>query len=80
DDYTATAQLLGAAGTKLAQDDFPPGGDYYPSSLWKPGDLLVVEHTLALDAPLPANATLLLAFYRAADLAALADPVQIPIP
>lgn len=80
DDYTATAQLLGAAGTKLAQDDFPPGGDYYPSSLWKPGDLLVVEHTLALDAPLPADATLLLAFYRAADLAALADPVQIPIP
>ncbi|MCC6167807.1 MAG: DUF2723 domain-containing protein [Caldilineaceae bacterium] len=80
DDYTATAQLLDAAGAKLAQDDFQPGGDYYPTSLWKPGDRLVVEHTLKSAAPLPAGTTLLLGMYRGADFSALAAPVQVPVP
>lgn len=79
-DFTATVQLLDASGDKLAQDDFLPGGDYYPTSLWKPGEALVVAHTLALDGPIPTGATLLAGMYRAADLSTLAEPLRVPLP
>ena len=48
-DYTTTVQLFDQNGDKLAQDDLPPGGAYYPTSLWKPGDRLVETHVLDLD-------------------------------
>lgn len=47
-DYTTFVHLVDADGNKIAQSDHQPGGVYYPTSLWKPGETLVDRHTLAL--------------------------------
>lgn len=78
--YTATVQLLDASGSKLAQDDFAPGGDYYPTSLWKPGELLVVEHHLALENAPSDAATLLIGMYQGVEFTSPAEPIRIPLP
>ena len=49
-DYTTSVQLFDAAGQRLAQDDRPPGGIFYPTSLWKEGEIVRDVH------PLPAGA------------------------
>ena len=49
-DYSATVQLFDDAGEKLTQDDHKPGGAFYPTSLWKPGEVLLDRHTLTLPA------------------------------
>ncbi|RIK36860.1 MAG: hypothetical protein DCC55_26015 [Chloroflexi bacterium] len=78
DDYTTTIQLFDAQGEKIAQDDGPPGGVYYPTSLWKPGEVLVDRHQLAL--PPGQRATeLLVAMYTPADLTQLAPPLVFPL-
>ncbi|MCB0108939.1 MAG: DUF2723 domain-containing protein [Caldilineaceae bacterium] len=75
-DYTTTVQLLDGNGAKLAQDDAPPGGRYYPTSLWKVGEVLVEQHALALDAA-AAPATLLVALYDRATVTNLAPPLEL---
>lgn len=35
----------------IAQDDSFPAGGYYPTSLWRLGDIVIDEHTLALPEP-----------------------------
>jgi hypothetical protein len=78
DDYTTTVQLFDENGVKLAQDDHPPGGVYYPTSLWKAGEVLIDRHTLsAVD--IRHAVTLLAAMYRPSDLAPLAPPLEIGI-
>jgi hypothetical protein len=77
--YIATAQLLTSEDRKITQDDHAPGGDYYPTSLWKAGEQLVVRHSLPLAEPLPENARLLVGFYRSRDLALLAQPLALPL-
>jgi len=52
-DYDAFVHLLDANGQRVAQSDHRPGGVYYPSSLWQPGELLADTHTIALPATLP---------------------------
>jgi len=52
-DYDAFVHLLDASGQRVAQSDHRPGGVYYPSSLWQPGELLADAHTIALPATLP---------------------------
>jgi hypothetical protein len=51
-DYTTFVQLLNADGVKIGQSDHRPGGVYYPTSLWKPGETLADTHTLSLAADL----------------------------
>jgi hypothetical protein len=75
-DYTTSVQLFDAAGEKLGQDDRPPGGVYYPTSLWKPGETLVDTHMIAL-APGVQPARLLIAMYTSADGALLAPPLDV---
>jgi hypothetical protein len=53
--YTSFVHLLDAAGHRLAQSDHQPGGDFYPSRLWQPGETLRDSHTLRLPDPLPAG-------------------------
>jgi hypothetical protein len=77
--YIATAQLLTAGDRKITQDDHAPGGDFYPTSLWKPGEQLVVRHSLPLAEALPEDARLLVGFYRPADLALLAQPITMSV-
>jgi hypothetical protein len=79
DNLVATAQLLRGADRKLSQDDHAPGGDYYPTSLWKVGETVVVYHTLALREAWPGEVRLLVGFYHPTDLAPLAQPLVIPL-
>ena len=49
----------------LAQDDSPPAGGYYPTSLWRVGDIVSDEHTLALPEPYdPSRHKLIVGFYQ----------------
>jgi hypothetical protein len=79
ENYIATAQLLGPDDSKIAQEDHAPGGDYYPTSLWKAGDHLIVRHLLPLTNTLPQEVRLLVSFYRPADFTPLAPPLILPI-
>ena len=53
EDYTSYVHLLDAGGVGVTQSDHRPGGKYYPSSLWSPGEILRDTHTLDLPADLP---------------------------
>jgi len=47
-DYTTFVHLLNADGRVIGASDHRPGGVYYPTSLWKPGETLSDTHTLSL--------------------------------
>jgi 4-amino-4-deoxy-L-arabinose transferase-like glycosyltransferase len=51
DDYTAFVYVCDkdcTTGQPLAQEDAQPGGRFYPTHLWRPGDLVVDVRTLEL--------------------------------
>jgi hypothetical protein len=78
-DYTTTVQLFAANGDKVAQNDAPPGGVYYPTSLWKPGEVLVEEHALSLTSD-QQLVKLLVGMYTGADLTPLAPMLELSVP
>lgn len=49
-DYTVFVHLMDGE-RMLAQSDTWPGGGYYPTSWWRPGDVLLDEHRLVLNEP-----------------------------
>jgi hypothetical protein len=51
-DYTTFVHLLDADGAVLGAGDHRPGGVYYPTSLWRPGDVLRDTHIFAVTADL----------------------------
>jgi len=66
----------------LDQDDSLPAGGYYPTSLWRVGDIVSDEHTLALPEPYdPAEHKLIVGFYQLETLRRLQvlDEVGKPI-
>lgn len=75
-DYTTTVQLFDGAGEKLGQSDAPPGGIYYPTSLWKVGEVLVERHLLAIESSTQL-AQLLVAMYDGHTMTQLASPLEI---
>ncbi len=77
-DYTTTVQLFDANEAKITQDDHAPGGVYYPTSLWKPGDILVDSHVLTLP-PDRTPTTLLVGMYTGANFEQLATPLKIQL-
>jgi len=63
-DYTVFVQLT-RDDAILAQDDSPPAGGYYPTSLWRVGDIVSDEHTLSLPEPYdPGRHKLIVGFYQ----------------
>lgn len=78
-DYTTTVQFFAAGGEKVAQDDRSPGGVYYPTSLWKPGEILRDRHALALPAH-TSPVRMLVGMYSQPDFAPLATPFSIELP
>ncbi len=76
--YTTTVQLFDAAGAKLGQSDRPPGGDYYPTTLWKSGETLVERHAISLQTGAQ-PARMLVGMYTGADGALLAPPLEFSI-
>ena len=79
-DYTTSVQVFDASGSRLAQSDRPPGGVYYPTSLWKSGEYLVEEHLLTPDRPLPMEGVLLqIGMYAGPSLEQVADPLRMQV-
>jgi hypothetical protein len=46
--YTTFVHLIASDGAVVGQSDHRPGGVYYPTELWRPGDLLRDEHRIAV--------------------------------
>jgi hypothetical protein len=81
-DYTTTVQIFDAGSNRIGQSDQPPGHPFYPTSLWKAGDILRERHRLSLDGAAPAR--LLVAMYRRpaganANLIYLTSPLEIEL-
>jgi len=55
-DYTSYVHLVSESGQTVAQSDHLPGGRYYPSSMWRPGEELADTHILALPPASPDGA------------------------
>jgi 4-amino-4-deoxy-L-arabinose transferase-like glycosyltransferase len=53
DDYKVFVHLVGPDGKIASQDDALPGGLFYPTSAWLPGETVVSSHTLSLPAGVP---------------------------
>jgi Protein O-mannosyl-transferase TMEM260-like len=51
-DYTTFVHLLDADGVVIGASDHRPGGVYYPTSLWRPGDVLRDTHAFTVTAGL----------------------------
>lgn len=51
--YHSYVHLLDEAGLSIAQSDHQPGGAFYPTSLWQPGERLRDEHVLSIPADTP---------------------------
>ncbi len=49
-DYHSYVHLVDGGGRIIAQSDHRPGGDYYPTTLWQPGEALLDEHVLLIPA------------------------------
>jgi len=78
DVYTTTVQLFDEAGEKIGQSDRPPGGDYYPTALWKPDERLIDRHVIALQADTQ-PARMLVGMYIGAEGVLLAPPLEFSI-
>lgn len=77
-DYTTTVQLFAANGDKVAQNDAPPGGVYYPTSHWKPGETLVDAHALTFTKD-QQPVKLLVGMYAGPDLTPLAPALELSV-
>lgn len=70
EDYHVFVHLYDSSGTLLAAGDGPPMGGAFPSSLWKPGDVVLDIHHLP---PLIEGGQVAVGLYR------LADGVRLPV-
>ncbi|NOZ28174.1 MAG: DUF2723 domain-containing protein [Chloroflexi bacterium] len=78
-DYTSFVHLLAGNGEKIGQHDAPPGGMYYPTSLWQPGEVLRDRHSIPLPDTLPPGPySLRIGLYAGPDLVPLGDPLVLP--
>jgi len=76
--YTTTIQLFDPMNNKIGQDDRQPGGYYYPTSLWKTGEILIDSHRLTLPiGSIPK--TLLVGMYHNDDMHHLAPSLEIDL-
>jgi hypothetical protein len=78
-DYTSTVQVFDDQGVKLGQEDHRPGGNFYPTSLWKPGERLRDRHLLSLAGQAAVPHKLLIGMYVGAEFRQLAPPLEIVI-
>jgi hypothetical protein len=73
-DYSSFVQLLDRSGTRVAGSDRRPGGAFYPTTLWKPGETLYDTHRFAIPDDLePGAYTLYAGMYEYPSMARLGD-------
>jgi hypothetical protein len=74
--YTAFVHLLDEAGRLVAQQDRPPAG--YPTSVWRPGEVVVDPFTIELPTDLPPDTYYLqTGFYDPATLVRLGEAADL---
>jgi hypothetical protein len=80
-EYHTFVHLLDADGQVITQSDRQPGGVYYPTTLWRPGEQLRDDHLLMIPTDTPRGVYRLLAgMYTLSEdgrLESLGDPVVI---
>ncbi len=62
-DYTTFLHLRNAANQTVAQQDSPPAGGRYPTSLWEPGEIIRDELVLPLESLPPGEYTPVVGLY-----------------
>jgi hypothetical protein len=53
EEYHSFVHLVDEQGQVITQSDKQPGGRYYPTTLWRPGERLRDDHILSLPADIP---------------------------
>lgn len=53
--YSSFVHLVNGEGQRLAGSDHQPGGDFYPTRLWQPGETLLDRHVLTVPPQTPAG-------------------------
>jgi hypothetical protein len=77
-DYSSYVHLVDEAGRGVTQSDHQVGGDYYPTSFWRPGEVLRDSHLLSLPPDVqPGVYRLVAGMYRYPSLEALGGPADI---
>jgi hypothetical protein len=80
-EYHSFVHLVDAEGGVIGQSDRQPGGRYYPTTLWRPGERLRDDHVLSLPKDVPEGVYRLLAGMYAlpgdGTIETLGDPVAI---
>ena len=73
-DYQVSVQLIGPDGSLVAQDDHIAGADSYPTSLWRPGSLILNRFEIALPTDIaPGEYRIVVSLYSAAGRLTLSD-------
>jgi hypothetical protein len=76
-DYTAFVHLEGPDGVIWGQHDEPPAEGSYPTSHWRPGDLVADEHEFTVSAEVEGPARLLAGMYRLETMGLLGQPAVL---
>jgi hypothetical protein len=76
-DYTAFVHLEGPGGALWGQHDGPPAGGSYPTSHWRPGDLVADEHEFTVSAEAGGPAQLLAGMYLLETMEPLGQPALL---
>jgi hypothetical protein len=80
-EYHSFVHLVDVEGRVIEQSDGQPGGRYYPTALWRPGERLRDDHFLSLPADVPDGVyTLLAGMYALSKdgaIEALGEPAAI---
>jgi hypothetical protein len=77
-DYSSYVHLVTEAGRGITQSDHQLGGEYYPTSLWRPGEVLRDSHVLTIPQDVaPGVYRLVSGMYRYPSLEPLGGPADI---
>jgi hypothetical protein len=77
--YHTFVHVLDAEGEVVAQSDQQPGGVFYPTTLWRPGERLRDDHQLAIPADAPSGPYRLLAGMYAFTADGALEPLGAPM-
>lgn len=76
--HSSYVHLVDESGSGVVQSDHVPGNDYYPTTLWQPGEVLADRHVLAVYGGVPAGVYRLVAgMYSNQDAAQLGPGITI---
>ncbi len=78
-EYHSFVHLVDGEDGIVAQSDHRPGGVYYPTTLWRPGERLRDEHTLLVPADTPPSVYRLLAGMYALEGDGSLEPLGQPL-